>query len=66
MLRVCDPPAAPLVRSIAVPAAAFDALDASLIVLWSSLIIKYEPSARPPIAVPPPSLYVTFCPVTNQ
>ena len=32
MLRVCDPPAAPLVRLIAVPAVAFDALDASLIV----------------------------------
>ena len=30
--RVCELPAAPLVRSIAVPAAAFDALDASLIV----------------------------------
>ena len=30
--RVCDPPAAPLVRLIAVPAVAFDALDASLIV----------------------------------
>ena len=33
MFRVCDPPAAPLVRSIAVPDVAFDALDASLIVL---------------------------------
>ena len=33
MFKVCDPPAAPLVRLIAVPAAAFDALDASLIVL---------------------------------
>ena len=33
MFRVCELPAAPLVRSIAVPAAAFDALDASLIVL---------------------------------
>ena len=32
MFRVCDPPAAPLVRLIAVPAVAFDALDASLIV----------------------------------
>ena len=31
--RVCELPAAPLVRSIAAPAAAFDALDASLIVL---------------------------------
>ena len=32
ILSVCDPPAAPLVRSIAVPDVAFDALDASLIV----------------------------------
>ena len=33
ILRVRDPPAAPLVRSIAVPAVAFDALYASLFVL---------------------------------
>ena len=52
MFRVCEAPAAPLVRSIAVPDVAFEALDASLIVLWSSLIIKYEPSDKPPIAVP--------------
>ena len=32
MFRVCDPPAAPLVRLIAVPAAAFEELVASLIV----------------------------------
>ena len=27
--------------------------------------MKYTPSASPPIAVPPPSFYVTLCPVRN-
>ena len=59
-----DPAPTPVILT-AVPLIALFALVANLIVLWSSLIMKYTPSESPVITVPPPLLYVTLCPVIN-